>query len=299
MKNIKAWILIGIFAGSLLPAAENTLDRFRADYVKSVLEGRPELSSPYYAERVRLMPEFQKTILGKANATAYDLAFAARFAVHEFRRDVVEIVELGSRLMESGTFHLKMSVKKSGEPRELTGKYLDIWEQTEGGTPLLVTSAWNHDRAIDFSDELRFSEVPSVQMALQARLPVHDRISFELAAFNRLLESAIIQHDGGLWSQFYADDVVMLANYSARHVGKKAVDAYIADHVKELPVFEKLDIRNDRIEQSGQYVIEYASHVANWRNGDSSGVSTGKNIRIWRREADGALRIIRQIGMYD
>ena len=299
MKNIKAWILIGIFAGTLLSAAENTLDRFRTDYVKSVLEGRPELSSPYYAERVRLMPEFQKTILGKASATAYDRAFAARFAVHEFRRDVVEILELGSRLMESGTFQLKMSVKKSGERRELTGKYLDIWERTEGGTPLLVTSAWNHDRAIEFSDELRFSEVPSVQMALQARLPVHDRISFELAAFNRLLESAIIQHDGGLWSHFYADDVVMLANYSARHVGKKAVDAYIADHVKELPIFEKLDIRNDRIEQSGQYVIEYASHVANWRNGDSSGVSTGKNIRIWRREADGALRIIRQIGMYD
>ena len=122
MKNIKAWILIGIFAGSLLPTAENTLDRFRTDYVKSVFEGRPELSSPYYAERVRLMPEFQKTILGKASATAYDRAFAARFAVHEFRRDVVEILELGSRLMESGTFQLKMSVKKSGERRELRSK---------------------------------------------------------------------------------------------------------------------------------------------------------------------------------
>jgi hypothetical protein len=69
--------------------------------------------------------------------------------------------------------------------------------------------------------------------------------------------------------------------------------------VQHLPVFEKLDMRNDRIEVTGRYVIECASHVANWRNGESSGVNTGKNIRIWRREPDGALRIFLAIGMYD
>ena len=299
MKNLKAWMLIATFTGSVLSGAEPVLDRYRADCVKSVLEGRPELSSPYYAEKIRLMPEFQKTVLGKANATEYDRAFAARFAVKEFRRDVMDVLDLGSRLVESGTFHLEMTLKSNGQSRELTGKYLDIWEKSEGGTPLLVTSAWNHNRAIEFSDELRFVEVPAVQMALQARVPVRDRISLELTAFNRLLETSIIQHDGGVWSLFYADDAVLLANYSPMHVGKKAVDAYIEEHVKQLPIFEKLDIRTDRIENLGRYVIEYASHVANWRNGDSSGVSTGKNIRIWRRDSDGSLRIIRQIGMYD
>lgn len=300
MKKLKAWLLIAaLVTGSHLSGAENVLDRYRTDYVRSVLEGRPELAAPYYAEQIRLMPEFQKTVLGKANATAYDRAFAARFAVHEFRRDATEVLDLGSRLVELGTFHVKMTLKRNGQTRELTGKYLDIWDKSEGREPLLVTSAWNHDRAIEFSDDLRFPEVPAVQMALQARLPVHDRIGFELAAFNRLLESAIIQHDGGLWAQVYAEDVVLLANYSPMHVGKKAVDAYIEEHVKGLPIFEKLDIRNDRIEQLGTYVIEYASHVANWRNGDSSGVSTGKNLRIWRKDSDGSLRIIRQIGMYD
>ncbi|MEO6005893.1 MAG: DUF4440 domain-containing protein [Opitutus sp.] len=285
--------------GAHASALATVVDRYRADYVKSVLEGRPELASPYYAEQIRLMPEFQRTVLGKADATAYDRAFADRFTVEEFRRDQSEVLDLGTRWVEMGTFYLKMSLKANGQSRELTGKYLDIWDKSDARLPLLVTSAWNHDRAVEFSDDLRFSQVPAVQMALQARVPVHDRISFELAAYNRLLESAIIQHDGGVWSQFYADDAVMLANYSPMHVGKKAVDAYIEEHVKHLPIFEKLDIRNDRIEESGRYVIEYASHVANWRNGDSSGVSTGKNIRIWRWDSDGALRIIRQIGMYD
>lgn len=66
-----------------------------------------------------------------------------------------------------------------------------------------------------------------------------------------------------------------------------------------MPIFEKLDIRNDRIDDLGKYVIEYASHIAVIRNGDYSGVGTGKDIRIWRREAGGSLKIFRHMAMYD
>ena len=45
--------------------------------------------------------------------------------------------------------------------------------------------------------------------------------------------------------------------------------------------------------------MEYASHVANRRSGDHSGVNTGKNLKIWRREADGSLKIFRSIDMYE
>ena len=64
-------------------------------------------------------------------------------------------------------------------------------------------------------------------------------------------------------------------------------------------MFEKLDIRNDRIDEFDDVIVEYASHVANWRNGDSSGVNTGKNLRIWRRGPDHGLKIVLQIGSYD
>jgi hypothetical protein len=66
-----------------------------------------------------------------------------------------------------------------------------------------------------------------------------------------------------------------------------------------MPIFEKLDVRNDRIDDLGNYVIEYASHIAIIRSGDFSGVSTGKDLAIWRREPNGALKIFRHITMYD
>jgi hypothetical protein len=49
----------------------------------------------------------------------------------------------------------------------------------------------------------------------------------------------------------------------------------------------RLDIGNDRIEDLGNYVIEYASHMAMIRDRVFSGVFTGKDLAIWRREPNG------------
>jgi len=276
-----------------------TLKAFRSGYVTGALNGNLENLADYYAEDVRLMCEYNKTFLGKATALSYHKAFFSRFEVQDYTRQEIEVLDLGSRVVELGRFTLKLSLKRTGQKQQLIGKYQDIWEKSGTGGLKLLTEAWNYDHPVEMADALRFAELPAVQIALQGRVPVKDNISFELAALGLLLEKTVSQHDARLWSQFYTDDAIMIHSFAPLDNGKKAVDSFIENHVKTLPLFEKLDIRNDRIDVSGNYVVEYASHVANWRNGDSSGVSTGKNIRIWRREPDGALKIFRQIGMYD
>lgn len=164
---------------------------------------------------------------------------------------------------------------------------------------MLITSAWNYDHAVDFSDLLRFPEVPAVHVAFQPRAAVTSQAGIDVAALGLLIERTVSLHDPRLFSLLYAEDAVLLHNYQPVLVGREAIVAFNAEHFKKLPVFEKLDIRNDRVDDLGGYVVEYGSHVASWRNGDWSGVSPGKNIRIWRRQADGALRIFRSIGMYD
>jgi hypothetical protein len=81
--------------------------------------------------------------------------------------------------------------------------------------------------------------------------------------------------------------------------GRKEIDAHLEEHAKHLPVFEKLDIRTDHIDDLGRYVIEYGTHIAIVRDGDWSGVATGKDLRVWRRDERGALRICRGVAMYD
>lgn len=279
----------------------DTLERYRGEVVASYQPGGADAGAlaGFYADDIRLMPEYQPTLIGPAAVTAYRRAFFARFEVTDYRREPNDRLDLGAQVLAAGIYRLEVVRRETRQAYVFTGNWVEIWRKHAGGAPQLAAEVMNLDRAVPDGDQLRFPELPGVRLALQARLAVTGGVGFELAALNRLLETAIVQHDAPVWSLFYADDAVLSPNLSARCVGRRAIDAYIAAHVRELPVFEKLDLRHDRIDDLGGYVVEYASHVANWRNGDASGVSTGKNVRIWRREPGGGLRIVRQAGSYD
>ena len=274
------------------------LRKFRNDYCQSLKNKVTAGLDQYLSENIRLMPEFQKTIVGRNNVIAYWVNFVARFDIEISTRAETEILDLGDRIFETGVSVLKMKLRNSGKVRELKGKYIDLWEKTDDRIQL-ITSAWNYDHAIDFHNELRFIDVPCVNVALEPHVPVKDPVSFELAALNRLMESVITQHDAAIWSQFYSDDGSFLYTGTLPVQGRKAIDEFFVQHAKDLPVFEKLDIRNDRIDELGEYIIEYASHIAIWRRNEYSGMNLGKDLRVWRREPNGSLKIFRHIGMYD
>ena len=276
------------------------LKKFRVDYSISMVNNQPEKLQVFYADDIRLMAPFQKTILGKVNALVYHSIIAKRFTIHDFTRNEIEVLDLGSQVMESGTLTLRLTSKETGKEHVLAGKYLDLWQELKNGELMLITQAWNYDQYYgEIHEELRVDEVPSVHLAFQPNVQVNSNISFELAALNRLLDATVTQHDGRTWALYYCDDAMLMASNHPICRGKKSIDEYIKLHAKELPVFEELDIRNDRIDHLGAFVIEYASHIASWRNGDSSGIGLGKNIRVWRREADHSLKLFRAIGMYD
>ncbi len=281
------------------PAARAELDRFRSDYAEALVKGETQRTTARLADDIRLMPAYQWTVLGKSNAAVYYAAFLGRFQVREFRRELGGMADFGGRIGEYGTFKQTLVRRGTDEERHLEGKYLDLWTREADGGLRLSTQIWNYDQPLDFADELRFAEVPAVRTAFAAHVPVKAGISFELAALNELHGVAITQHDAGRWALFFADDAVLIPTYTGIRRGRAAIDEFIAAHAREMPVFEKLDIRNDRIDDLGAYVIEYASHVANWRSGDASGVNTGKDLRIWRREAGGGLRFFWQMGNYD
>ena len=98
---------------------------------------------------------------------------------------------------------------------------------------------------------------------------------------------------------FNADDGILLANHGPVVSGRTALDEYLEKHAKTLPLFEKLDLRTHKIDDLGEYVIEFAGGVATWRVNEYSGVSLGKGILVWRRVNGGALQKWRSISMYD
>jgi ketosteroid isomerase-like protein len=305
-----AFILIASLAINLtsLQAQSTTADekttsylkKFRSDIIKSVLDNNTDAIQTYFSKDARLMPVFHKTVMGRDNIIIYYKAFAAHFDTKSYKRTETEILDLGPLIVEHGTFVMRIQSKRDNKEHELKGKYQDIWEEGPNGTLSLITEGWNFDHALEIAQQLRFkNSVPVVDIALEAHLPINTNISFELAALNHLMESAISQHDAKLWSLFYSDDAVLFPLGDPTVQGRKELDAYFEKHTRERPIFEKLDIRNDRIDNLGTYVIEYASHTALWRSGVRSGSNLGKDLRIWKRGEDGSLKIFRHMGMYD
>lgn len=278
---------------------EDFLNKFNSSYIKSMMDKKAQIVQDYYAENIRLMPEYQKTIIGKNNALSYHNAFTARFDILKYNIDKIEILDLGTQVVELGMFNISMKLKSTGKEYELKGKYQNFWAKQENSKLSLITMTWNYSHQVEFAEQLRFDQVKIVNIAFEPHIPINNSISFELAALNRLSELTITQHDDKIWSQFYTDDAKLIYSNHPIYEGKKAVSEFLKDHVTHLPVFEKLDIRNDKIDNLGEYVVEYASHIAIIRNGDWSGVNTGKNVTIWRREKNCSLKIFRGMAMYD
>ncbi len=290
--------LTGSFAQSDGPMKQY-LKKFRTVYAKAVLTEKPELLARYYADSIRLMPEFQKTVLGKRNALSYHRAFSNRFDILAYSREEIEILNLGTRAVEIGKFTMTVSLESTGQEHHLVGKYLDVWKVSPDHELSLLTEAWNYNHPSEIEAQLRFDDVPQVDVALRAHLLIDSPIRLELAALGKFMETTIVQHDGALWSQFYSDDGMFLYSRHPPYKGRASLDTFFREHAEEMAIFEKLDIRNNRIDELGDYVIVYASHIAIIRNGGFSGVFAGKDLAIWRREPNGPLKIFRHIAMYD
>jgi len=296
LKFVCAGISIFLLQAAAFAQHEPSLDRFHAAYRQALGDDSADRILPFYADKVRVMPEYHGTLFGAEHARAYFTAFFERFTVQGYERERLRVFDLGVRVMDVGRFKMKL-VSATGT-HEVAGKYAEVWRNANGQLSLLAQT-WNFDSYPPIADELRFTGVPGVRISLEPHVAVNDALSFELAALNKLHEVAIMEKDADLWSQFYANDALLLFNHAREQIGRSAIDAFLRKHAAEMPIFEKLDIRHDEIDSLGAYVIDYASHTAIWRREGASGVNTGKNIRLWRREPQGGLKMIAQIGTYD
>ena len=275
------------------------LEAFRSVYSKGMSQANMTGALPFFTASTRFMPEFQKTLVGRAPIQIYYTHFFKRFEIRAYELEITEITDLGDQVLEIGQFQEELQLKNTETVQSISGKYMQVWEKGRDGHLTLLTRAWNYNQQLAIEEELRFEEISGTALAFQSHLPIDSPIRFELAALNDLMETTITEHDAGIWAQFYADDAMFLYSRNPTYHGRKSLNDFLKIHAAEMPIFEKLDIRHDRIDDLGTYVVEYATHIAIIRKGDFSGVFTGKDLRIWRREPDCSLKLFRHIAMYN
>lgn len=266
-------------------------------YEKAIRQEKLKQVAQYFADDIRLMPEANPTILGKTHATHFFDQLFSTFQILDYKRTLVDTLDISNHKVVLGNYFLAIR-NAEGKRYNIHGKYLNLWRNEKNAFEL-ITDVWNFDQWFDHDGQLSFKKVPSTITALEAHLPVDTPLRFDLAAYHALSDLTIPLRDAPVIAQFYAQDALVLANFKPLIKGSEAINTYWKAHIKELAGFEKLQSRTDKILDFDDYVIEYASHIANWRNGINSGVNTGKHFRIWKRMPHGGLRVYVLISAYD
>lgn len=124
-------------------------------------------------------------------------------------------------------------------------------------------------------------------------------ISFQLKAYNTLMEKAIRNRDGNLRADFFTEDGVFMPFADTLKTGMKVLRPYLIEYNSYPVTIDSISIYNIFYEDWGNFVIEYPMFYVKWHNTQSNGIGSGKGIRLWRRENDCSLKILREIGVHD
>ncbi|MFP2995096.1 DUF4440 domain-containing protein [Spongiivirga sp. MCCC 1A20706] len=262
--------------------------------VTSLVSNDASLRTDYYADTSFLMGEYQKVLQGKSMIEKYYNKFLQRFTINTYKKERLELLNLGDWKVETGTFEMELTQKDTKERKNYKGKYQNIWKRQEGSWKIFA-EAWNYNHPIDNWAKFNFQDIPAYNQlnTTLAKLPL------QVLALNELAEDFISAHDHVKWEQLYDKKAMLLYSHSPLYNGKKAISEHLKTHVQTLPTFNKLDIGSFYLTELDNYIIELGNHYADWSHGENSGISTGKNIRIWKKCTDGRLKIFRQTAMYD
>jgi ketosteroid isomerase-like protein len=126
-------------------------------------------------------------------------------------------------------------------------------------------------------------------------------IEAELARQNRLDAEAVRNHDTAAKVAKYAADAIYMPFADTPKIGIDEIRTHLTAYTDQGRgvTFESVRVWNEGFEALDGYVIEYPKFEVRWRNGADFGVVSGGGLRLWRREADGSLKLLRQIATHD
>ena len=273
----------------------NIVNQFEKVTLESLLHNEVSKRNSYYTDKTYLMGEYQKVLKGKSNLENYYQAFLKRFKVNSYEKQIVELLDLGNWMVETGTFEMNLTQKGTATTETYQGKYQNLWQREENGEWKVFAEAWNYNHPIEDWSIFSFPEL-EVYDHLSVRL---ESVPIQVLAHNSYSEEIISNHDDKKWAQLYDEQGMLLYSHSPLYNGKSAISAHLKEHVKTLPTFNTLDIGNFFLSELDEYIIELGNHYVDWSLGENQGISTGKNIRIWKKHPNGSIKVFRQTAMYD
>jgi len=275
------------------------IQRRNAELSATWLSGDIDRRMVHYAPDSISNPDYQSRLYGPTSIARYCQVLASRLRVSAYARRATELIALSDETMlELGRFETTCAPAAGGASRTLQGRYANLWRRQSDGALKLKAEVWGYLQRID--DPAAYS-LGERETAGRAAPPGDPKVEAELAGLNRLDAEAVRTYDVAAKIARYADDAIYMPYADTPKIGIGEIRAHLVGYTEQGRgvTFESVRVWNEGFEVLDGYVVEYPKFEVRWRNGADSGTVSGGGLRLWRREADGSLKMFRQIATHD
>lgn len=251
-----------------------------------------------YSENALSMPEYQQTLTGIDEIEAYYEEIFQRQNIKIFQREVDEFIHLDSTIVEIGTFKKEYTGSNADTLLTQNGKYWNIWDVQPDGNFKLKGEAFGFFHHVQDPEALTVSlqNVPGDK----PKRYLNRGNSFELKAYNALMEKGVRTRDGNLRSEFFTTDAKFMPFAEPTVSGINNIKPYLIEYSSRGEVvIDSIACYTYHSENFKNYLLEYAMFKVKWIVPGYVGRTEGKSIRIWKRQGDKSLKLYREIGVHD
>jgi ketosteroid isomerase-like protein len=266
--------------------------KLRAAILSNDVDARVKL----YRPDARSMPEYQPVLYKTAQIVAYHKAIRDRLTMTRFDPVTSELFDFGNAVLEYGTFTAGWTAGSKSDERR--GKYANLWAVERDGTLRLKADVWG------YFENLPDAKLFFVPMA-EAAPPLLPELSSALAETITRLDQAdakaVRTRDLEAKLALLAEDAVIMPFADTTKRGMAEIRPYLAAYTAagEGIAFDDVRVWNAGFEQFGDYVVTFPKFHVDWRFPGNKGITKGGGLHLWRRQPDGSLKRIRQIGTHD
>jgi ketosteroid isomerase-like protein len=263
------------------------------------LSGDVDKRLTHYAADSVSGPDYQPRLYGPASIARYYKVLASRQRVSAYARRTTEIIALDDgSLLETGRFEIAYAPAAGGASQSHQGRYANLWRRQPDGALKLKAEVWGYFQRVDDPASYSLGEAGASGRAAPPGDPV---VEAELAKLNALDAEAVKTHDAPAKVVRYADDAIYMPFADTPKVGIDEIRAHLTRYTDQGrgATFDSVRVWNEGFEVLDGYVVEYPKFEVRWRAGTDSGVVSGGGLRLWRRDADCSLKMLRQIATHD
>jgi ketosteroid isomerase-like protein len=250
----------------------------------------------HYDENAISMPEYQTILQGSDQIETFYETIFQRQNVKTLQRKAGEVIDLGKTIVEIGTFKKEYTHPENDTLITQSGKYWNVWDVKADGTLKLKGEAFGFFHPVKDPEMLVVKNTPMEVSDISS----DSETSFELKAYNALMEKGVRNRDGVLRSEFFTDDGSFMPFADSTVTGMAKIKPYLIAYSSRGKVtIDSISCYTYHSEYFDDHVLEYAKFRVKWSTPQFSGRTQGKGIRIWKRQEDRSLKLYREIGTHN